>query len=547
VSERGVKIIEGDSQGLFLRQSSGLVREIPIIGALFFNIAAFMGPYVPGGLNYGLAGEPNPIFLGLTAYAWAAIFVGLASVTMVIITSGLVTVMPRTGGGYVFTSRITHPLLGWVESWGVIMASLALIGFVAVLLVSQIRAVGNVLAVAFPSSSTFHGASTWLSSPTAGFVTGLIALALAGGIAILRPRAFFRVLTWTAGIALAAMLLLVIVVPITVHPSTLAANLPHYTGGATVNSIIHKYGLPTTPLTFPGFMVVGVVIFGAIIGFQYSAYLAGELAGGIRRSALYAIFGALLLAVLLNSVLNDLVARRFSIPLMGAYGSAFFGGKPLPGGLNPFPPVLATVAAPHLWVLWTLSEVATVLFSFLLIPVYVVFIARILLAWSLDRQAPEWFGRVNERTNTPVNATLVCILVGVLILYLSTYHGLALASTLWFTWLAILLTLLDPGINAILFRWRRPDLYRNAPFNRLMLPFGIIWVACVALIYSFGVVKPLVAGLTATGGGSYFRSSGILAALVAFAVGIVLYVVNVIWNRRHGLDRAQLYATIPPD
>jgi len=73
VSERGVKVIEGGGQGLFLRQSSGLVREIPIIGALFFNVAAFMGPYVPGGLNYGLAGEPNPTFLGLTAYAWSAI------------------------------------------------------------------------------------------------------------------------------------------------------------------------------------------------------------------------------------------------------------------------------------------------------------------------------------------------------------------------------------------------------------------------------------------------------------------------------------------
>jgi APA family basic amino acid/polyamine antiporter len=546
VSERGVKVIEG-GQGLFLRQSSGLVREIPIIGALFFNVAAFMGPYVPGGLNYGLAGEPNPTFLGLTAYAWAAILVGLASVTMVIITTGLVTVMPRTGGGYVFTSRVTHPLLGWVESWGVIMASLALIGFVAVLLVSQIRAVGNVLAAAFPSSSAFHGASAWLSSPTAGFVTGLIALALAGGIAVLRPRAFFRVLTWTAGIALAAMLLLVIVVPITVSPGTLAARLPRFTGGATVHSIIHNFGLPTTPLGFPGFMVVGVVIFGAIIGFQYSAYLAGELAGGVRRSALYAILGALLLAVLLNSVLNDLVASRFSIPLMGAYGSGFFGGKALPGGLNPFPPVLATVAAPHLWPIWALSEIATVLFSFLLIPVYVVFIARILLAWSLDRQAPEWFGRVNERTNTPVNATLVCLAVGALILYLSAYQGLALASTLWFTWLCVLLTLLDPGINAILFRWRRPDLYRNAPFNRVMLPFGIFWVACVGLIYGFGVVKPLVKGLTGAGGGSYFTSSGILAALVAFAVGVVLYLANVIWNRRHGLDRAQLYAAIPPD
>ena len=40
----------------------------------------------------------------------------------------------------------------------------------------------------------------------------------------------------------------------------------------------------------------------------------------------------------------------------------------------------------------------------LLIPVYIVFIARMFLAWAMDRQAPSWLGAVNERTNTPVNA-----------------------------------------------------------------------------------------------------------------------------------------------
>jgi basic amino acid/polyamine antiporter, APA family len=547
MSEQGVKLVGGGGQGLFLRQSSGLVREIPILGALFFNVTAFMGPYIPGGLNYGLAGEPNPVFLGLTAYAWAAILVGVFSVTMVLITTGLVTVMPRTGGGYVFTSRITHPLLGWVESWGVIMASLALVGFVAVLLVGQIRSVGEVLAAAFPSSSTFHGAATWISSRGAGFTVGIIALILAGGISVMRPKAFFRIITWAAGIALGLLILLVIVAPLTVHPSTLAAKLPHFTGGATEASIIAHSGFPTGALSFPGFMVVCVVIFGAIVGFQYSAYLAGELAGGVRRSALYGIMGALVLAVLMNSVFNDIVARRFGIHLMGAYAMYVFGGKPLPGGLVPLPQVLATIAAPHLWPLWTLSVVATVVFTFLLIPVYVVFIARILLAWSLDRQAPEWFGRVNERTNTPVNATLVCVVVGAIILYLSTYQGLALDSTLWFVWLTIFLTLVDPAINAILLRWRRPDLFRNAPFNRLMLPFGITWLIVVGMIYGFGVFKPLVAGITGAAGGSYFVSSGILAAVVALAVGVVLYFVNVAWNRHNGVDRAMLYAAIPPD
>src|SRR2546425_7099130 len=98
-SEAAVVTGVGEGKGLFLRQSSGLVREVSIIGALFFNVAAFMGPFLPGGLNYALAGEPNWQF-GLTAYGWAALIVGIAAVAMIVIITSFVSVMPRTGGGY---------------------------------------------------------------------------------------------------------------------------------------------------------------------------------------------------------------------------------------------------------------------------------------------------------------------------------------------------------------------------------------------------------------------------------------------------------------
>jgi amino acid transporter len=546
-SEAAVVSGVGETKGLFLRQSSGLVREVSIIGALFFNVAAFMGPFLPGGLNYALSGEANWNFLGITAYGWAAILVGVAGIAMILITTSFVSVMPKTGGGYVFTSRITHPLLGWLESWGIVWASLALIGFVTVLLVSQIRFVGVTLSIAFPDNATFKDANTWLTGNEAFFATGIVSLVIAGFISILRPRSFFRIVTWLGGFSLVALLVMTVAVVFLVDHDTFTSNLSQYTGGATPETIIASANLPQGGFSFVPFMVFCVVILGSYIGFQYSAYLAGEVAGSVRRSTLIAVLGALIVAILFNSIINDLVAAKFGQELMQAYGALLFGGKELPGGLTPFPPMLATVAAPGLWPVWVAAMLATVLFTFLLIPVYIVFIARMFLAWAMDRQAPEWLGAVNERTNTPVNATIVCTIAGAVILWASTYAGLALTATLWFTWVSMALTLINPGINALLFKRRRPDLEANAPYRTWLVRLGVIWLIAILTIYIFGVARPLLAGLTAEGGADYFRSSGIQIALIIFVVGAILYFVNVWWNRRQGIDRSKLYAQVPPD
>src|SRR6201992_2869177 len=99
---------------LFVRQSSGLVRNVSVTNALFFNVAAFVGV----GLTL------YPIFYSLpfvqmwkvgpfSAYGWAAIFSGLFCILLALIFSALTSVMPRSGGDYVFTSRIINPALGW--------------------------------------------------------------------------------------------------------------------------------------------------------------------------------------------------------------------------------------------------------------------------------------------------------------------------------------------------------------------------------------------------------------------------------------------------
>jgi amino acid transporter len=117
--------LPGAGQRLFVRRSSGLVRQVSVTHALFFNTAAFIG----GGVGwypvfYALAFVPIGL-AGFSTYGWAAIIVGAFCVLLAIIYASLVSVMPRSGGNYVFTTRLVPkvgPFLGWMESFTLVVA-----------------------------------------------------------------------------------------------------------------------------------------------------------------------------------------------------------------------------------------------------------------------------------------------------------------------------------------------------------------------------------------------------------------------------------------
>ncbi len=102
---------------LFTRQSSGLVREVSVTNALFFNTAAFVGTGVGWyPVFYTLAFIPVGSTL-FTTYGWAAWIVGAFCVLLALIFASLSSVMPRSGGDYVFTTRLLPrigPFLGWL-------------------------------------------------------------------------------------------------------------------------------------------------------------------------------------------------------------------------------------------------------------------------------------------------------------------------------------------------------------------------------------------------------------------------------------------------
>jgi APA family basic amino acid/polyamine antiporter len=566
-------------RALFTRQSSGLVREVSVLNALFFNTSAFIGVGVGWyPVFYSLAFVAIGTTGGFTTYGIAAILIGLACIILALIFASLTSVMPRSGGDYVFTSRIVPrvgPFIGWMESWTLAFASVAIIAFEIPVFVRNLQITGRIVGIG-TGSDFFNGANGWFTDSSGavtevpGFLAAVVVLVLIGIVTLQPTRRFHRIVTLLAGIGLIGMVVMFVVGMLTITPESFAANLPTYANGTTVdalvkagqdNAVIGDVNLDPALFSF----VAGIVLLN-YIGFQYSAYISGEIRGDVRRGILIALLGALAVAVFMNSVYTDFLSARLGVNGQIGWGVLYWLGSPdLPLGQPNSLPLTAAIAQPGLWPIWTFVSLAVTLFPFLLCPVYVAFLSRVQLAWSLDRQVPEWFGAVSERLHAPANAILTALVAaGVFALlqnfailkavglgFLAPTDGkLNLVATLWFSILAAGLTWIMPGVNALLVRWTRPDLARDAPFVTWLPLLGGVWVVIMVVLYWFAGLSPIinfVGKLEAESQLDYLNRTGVSFTLLIFAAGIVVFVIAWVRNRARGIDTGLMYRELPPD
>lgn len=577
---------------LFTRQSSGLVREVSVANALFFNTAAFIGGTLGGAYGIAvLAGVPVVVLGVVTNWSWVAFIVGAFCVLLALIFASLTTVMPRSGGDYVFTSRIVPkvgPFLGWLESWLLAFASIALLQFETALTLRGIQMEGRIIGIG-TGSSFFNDANNWFTESGTGdvtgipgFIAGLVVLAVVGFVVLQPTRTFHKIVTWLTVIGIAGWALMAIFGLLTFDAGSFAANLPTYANGVTVDQLAKAAsdaGLtsgftfgPTSATTWPFFLLAGAMLF-QFIGFQYSAYISGEVRGNVTRGILIAVIGALILAVLMNSVYAEMLPRRLGLDANTGWAAAFWGyvGNPpgLPLGQPNYFQVLGAVTRPDLWVIWTIVGGASTLFPFLLMPVYVIFISRMALAWSLDRQVPEWLGAVSERLRAPANAIVATLAMAVIFLLFSNFAilkavglgflapnadpaldgKLNLVASAWFTILASSLSWIMPGINALIARRTRPDLVANAPWVRWLPLIGLVWLVFAVALYWFAGLGPIINTLTnpETDPLAYLNGSGVSFVLIVAIVGILWYVIQSMRNQRRGVQTDLMYQMLPPD
>jgi amino acid transporter len=524
---------------VFLRDATGLVRQISSFRALVFNIMYIW----PTGMFVFLAAGQG-IFPGANLITASLVTLPLILV-IAFLYAQLASAFPRSGGDYVFAGRILHPSLGFVINFVVVVVNISIVGVASTWVVSL--GLGPMLAGlgTITHESGYLGMASALTTQSNEFAIGAILCVVLPIILFFGTDLAFRI--QTAFFAVAILSLVAVIGTMFVLPSSTFASNFNALSGSSVSSVIGaaQGAGANLSITWNETLLAIVYTMLSVWGFTFSSYVGGEVKNA-SRSQFVSMLG------------SAVVYAGFMILLMvGAY--AFMGHDFLASinylSLTANPAYTLPVATPTISFLAGLgADNAPILLlggigllagiAMIIGIVDPFWIIRCLFAWSFDRLIPSSFAKVHERYRVPYVSLVAIIILDVIFAYLAVYTPFS--SFLTYNVTASFIGAAVVGIAAIAFPWRRRDLFSASPsiVTRrvggvpLVSIFGVA-VAVISLLVAYGSLLPAISGT--------FNPLYVSFTTAFFLVGFVIYFLGYFFQRSRGVPIDRVLAEIPPE
>jgi APA family basic amino acid/polyamine antiporter len=542
----GQEAVETTASGdLFVRNATGLVRDISPRSAFWMQ---FLGCHPVQPLAYG-------IFFLFALFPGGNFVLGCALAIPIVAAYAysfglLASMMPRTGGDYLFVTRVISPVVGIMSSFCQVVAILMSLSFFGTAVVTLGVAPG---AEAIGLVGHYPGLVSWGTRISTdkwwiwGIGTALFLLGTTifiGGWRRTLRRQSVIVGIVTFGLVVAGVWALFMSHSTFINDFNSFAK--PYTNlkdsfSATLTGA-HKAGVNTNPAFSFGSTIPITVVIVTLLAFSWFASYAGSELRRARSSVQANMMaGSGTFAVLLVIV--------FGVIFIHTFGSSFLiaaNGGGLPKGV---------VASPTYFFLLAAAVGSTPLAIFLVITyllfwvgaAYYLFVplTRSLFAYAFDGLLPKKVTDVERRTHTPVWA----IGVGFVLLQAFFIWSLQLnnfVQVLTYASLVQFISMGLVGLAAAIVPWRRPDLYRGGGTQQRILGVPVITVAGVAAILSSVFIWVLYFHYSVQFGLSD-KLKFILFALGVMVAGVVfLYGARAV-RHRQGVRQELVYAEIPPE
>ncbi|HYB16339.1 MAG TPA: APC family permease [Streptosporangiaceae bacterium] len=540
----------GSNQQLFVRKSTGLVREANAFDAMVFNavFSAPVGATLAWGVFFALSVFPGADLVTATLVSF------VINVPVLVMMALMASSMPRTGGDYIWVSRILSPPLATVSNFGAAFS--AMIGATFWARYFPVFALGPTLVtfgIFFHNNNLIAWGDRFQVSHGWIFLGGLFMIVLMTAILIAGTKMTFRWQNTFWIIASAGTFLAFIVLAVGSstsfqnHFNQLSARFGGH--GNSYQHVINAVRGSISAHPNPGLLSSTLPAIFVIMTFMmwnwWSVYLSGELKSASNRNRQMKImFTALAWDVVFICVGVLLIYKVASYIFMSAVNTSPNSAYVIPTG--PWYHFLAalTVNVPVLTVLivgsflfWSLPAMVGNTFM----PVRTVF------AWAFDRLLPAKLADVNERTHSPVPAILtVMSLVTVMLVW-------SVLATTFQTWLALgvlagVVCVWIVSVAAFTFPDRRPDLYQASPANirwgrvpLLKIVSPISFLVMVFLVYDVLKYPALAIGTSS----HWWYVPAFMGGTALF--GLLVYYVAKYARRAQGVDVDLVYHELPPE
>ena len=516
---------------VFVREATGLVREV---GAWSSFMAVFF--LVTGGV---VVIELGTMWTAPGANWPLALFVAFLPS---LLAGGMFTMigssLPRAGADYVFTTRATKSIIGFVNYWGLNIAFILNIGIFAYYGSSYL---GYFLSGwgAYSGNSGIANEGTYLVGALPTFVIALLIILVFGVVSMARPKYVWRMIFWIGVVAMVATLIMFLAMA-GISSGSFQTAFNTFMGNSTAYASVLTQGGIVMP-------AAGLAATAAALPFAWFAYTWYNLSLGwtgemknVKRSLPITIIVALIAIAIYYILFSWLVVNAFGQSFLNNWSSLANGGTtPVPGVGNfvPFFILIAT-KAPWLYVAAFLALWIPTVFEF---PAVIISQTRYLFAWAFDRILPDRFASVSDRFHTPILATVLVLIGGTVgAAFMATLPNPAEFATVTFS--IFTFGFIIPAIAAIVFPYVRKDMFEaNFSTRKFGLPL-LSWLGlgtAAYLIYSTYLARSSSA--------LPLDNFAITVFGVIYGLGIVTYVVSYFWNKRRGLPLGLVFSEIPPE
>ena len=522
-------------QTVYTRNATGLVRDFSWFDAFQISVSATAPTLLSFALSFVFVETAYPGANVLLVLFFGFIF----SLPLGVVYFLLPQVMPRSGGDYVWVSRVVNPVIGFAAGFGFWVANAAVVGTTIYLEASSILpltlasfgyAYNNSALISFVASIT---------TPTSVFLVGLGALVVASAITAFGSRVFSRVMKVLFVLIFTSTVVCVLIIGLSSHSDFVSA-LNNYGGTSiTYNGVIssaQQGGWSFVPITLTGTLLSTPLAVFLFAGFNFSAAASGEVRN-VKKSMLYGVIVSLIFCWGMISlgviVTQNVVGYQF-------LQASFALGSKWPLVAPPWVPLFASILTkgnPILLILLNAGFVIGVIWNaagiFLAITRYV-------FAFSFDRAYPLFLADINERFHFPVKATIINFIVAAIFLGLATftsYVGLFLNISVIDTVMWALASFV-----AIILPYKKKDLAKALPGSNWGVPLltiiGIISLILMLANFYFAVTIPAI-------GPSTLGADAILVTI--FVIGFIIYGISYTSHKGKGLNLNLIYSEIPPE